>query len=110
MKSPVSYHPQAQYVLGVDVGGTKLATVLATRTGQIVHKVRLPTEEEKGPSFGVPRLISMIGQNLAETGSAKEDIIGIGVACGSPMDAERGNILGPPNLQSWNPVPIKEIL
>ena len=100
----------AAYVLGVDVGGTKLATVLATRRGEIVHKVRLPTEADKGPEFGVARVIAMIRQNLAETGIAPEDVIGIGVACGSPMDAERGIILGPPNLQTWNPVPIKERL
>jgi glucokinase len=39
-----------------------------------------------------------------------DKVAGIGVACGSPMDAERGIVLGPPNLQSWNPVPVKEIL
>lgn len=98
------------YVLGVDVGGTKLATVLATRDGEILHKVRLPTEQERGPEFGVARLISMLHRNLEEKGVAPEAVMGIGVACGSPMDAERGIILGPPNLQSWNPVPIKEIL
>ncbi|MBL7200303.1 MAG: ROK family protein [Anaerolineae bacterium] len=106
MKSTSSYHPQAPYVLGVDVGGTKLATVLATRTGQILHKVRLPTEADKGPQFGVARLISMLNRNMAETGVTPDEVIGIGVACGSPMDTARGIILGPPNLQSWNPVPI----
>lgn len=106
----LTLNPQAPYVLGADVGGTKLATVLATRDGQILHKVRLPTEAEKGSAFGVARLISMIGQNLAETGIDRQEIVGIGVACGSPMDAGRGIILGPPNLQSWNPVPIKDLL
>jgi glucokinase len=110
MKSAIHYHPQATHVLGVDVGGTKLATVLATRSGEILHKVRRPTEADRGPDFGVARLVSMLRQNLAETKIAREDIIGIGVACGSPMDAEQGIILGPPNLQSWNPVPIKSIL
>jgi glucokinase len=110
MKPASQYRPQATYVLGVDIGGTKLATVLATRGGEILHKVRLPTNAERGPEFGVARLISMLRQNLDETGIDPEDVIGIGVACGSPMDAERGIILGPPNLQSWNPVPIKEIL
>jgi glucokinase len=110
MKPAVHDHPQATYVLGADVGGTKLATVLATRSGEILHKVRLSTEAERGPAFGVARLISMLRQNLDETGIDREDVVGIGVACGSPMDAERGIILGPPNLQSWNPVPIKEIL
>jgi glucokinase len=110
MKSTGQHHPQATHVLGVDVGGTKLATVLATRSGKILHKVRLPTEAARGAAFGVARLISMLHQNLEESGTDPQDIIGIGVACGSPMDAERGVILGPPNLQSWNPVPIVEIL
>lgn len=100
----------AFHVLGVDIGGTKLATVLATRNGEVIHKIRCPTEAEKGPAFGVARLISMIHQNLTESRIHKTDIIGIGVACGSPMDAKQGVILGPPNLPTWNPVPIKSLL
>lgn len=110
MKPVVHCRSQSAYVLGVDVGGTKLATVLATRGGEILHKVRLATEAERGPAFGVARLVSMLHQNLDETSVDPEDVVGIGVACGSPMDAERGIILGPPNLQSWNPVPIVETL
>jgi glucokinase len=54
----------------------------------------------------------MLHETLAahEGGLDRSQIAGIGVACGSPMDAEQGIILGPPNLQSWNPVPIKAIL
>jgi len=110
MASSIPIRPQASVILGVDVGGTKLATVLATPDGAIRHKVRLPTEAERGPEAGVARVISMLRRNLQETGTDPVDVIGIGVACGSPMDAERGIILGPPNLQSWNPVPIKAIL
>jgi glucokinase len=96
----------------VDIGGTKLSTVLATCAGEIVHKVRRPTDAHLGPSVGVARLIEMLHETLDVQGRALErsQIAGIGVACGSPMDAERGIILGPPNLQSWNPVPIVEIL
>jgi glucokinase len=110
MNAAMACNKEAPYVIGADVGGTKLATVLSTRDGHILHKMRLPTEAEKGPEFGVARLIAMIRENLAATGVSRPEIVGIGVACGSPMDAERGIILGPPNLQSWNPVPIKEIL
>ncbi len=107
--SPI-FHSTAHHVLGIDIGGTKLATVLATREGEILHKVRLPTEAQRGPAFGVERIKAMVRQNLAETGIAPADVLGIGVACGSPMDAEQGIILGPPNLPTWNPVPIKAIL
>ncbi len=110
MNAPLTQNFRAHHVLGVDVGGTKLATVLATRDGEILHKVRRPTEAQRGPAFGVERIKSMLRQNLAETGVAPTDIAGVGVACGSPMDAEQGVILGPPNLPNWNPVPIKSIL
>jgi glucokinase len=103
-------HPQASYVLGVDIGGTKLATVLAARTGEIVHKVRRPTEAQRGPEFGLARIVAMLHENLECGGVAPEDVIGIGAACGSPMDAERGIVLGPPNLPTWNPAPVKETL
>jgi len=107
--SPI-FHSPAHHVLGIDIGGTKLSTVLATREGEILHKVRLPTEAQRGPALGVERIKAMVRQNLAETGIAPADVLGIGVACGSPMDAEQGIILGPPNLPTWNPVPIKAIL
>ena len=110
MASSIPIRPQARTILGADIGGTKLATVLATPAGEIVHKLRLPTEAERGAAHGVDRLVSMLRRNLDETGTGPADVIGIGVACGSPMDADRGIILGPPNLQSWNPVPIKAIL
>ncbi len=110
MVTSTRYRPQASYVLGADIGGTKLATVLASREGEILHKVRLPTCAEKGPEFGVARLISMLHRNLDETRVSPQEIMGIGVACGSPMDTDRGVILGPPNLATWNPVPIKALL
>jgi len=100
----------ASYVLGVDVGGTKLSTVLATRTGKMVHKIRRPTCVDRGSAFGMARLCEMLDQTLAETGVDPADVLGIGVACGSPLDAEKGIILGPPNLSTWNPVPIKALL
>ena len=105
-------HPQAPYVLGIDIGGSKLSTVLATRNGEILEKTRRPTDAHLGPQVGVTRLIEMLHETLQACGmdADRSRIAGIGVACGSPMDAERGIILGPPNLQSWNPVPIKEIL
>ena len=41
------------YVVGIDIGGTKLATVVADKDGNILQKVRKPTESEKGPHHAV---------------------------------------------------------
>ena len=44
------------YVVGIDIGGTKLATVVADSTGQILSKVRKPTLAEKGPEYALQLL------------------------------------------------------
>ena len=49
----------APYLLGHDVGGTKLAVVIADRNGNILHKVRRPTEAERGPEAVVATLVDM---------------------------------------------------
>lgn len=39
-----------------------------------------------------------------------DEICGIGISCGGPLDAERGIIQTPPNLPLWKDVPICAIL
>ena len=41
--------------VGIDIGGTKLATVVATIDGVILHKIRQPTEAEKGSDYVVSK-------------------------------------------------------
>ena len=48
------------HVIGIDIGGTKLATVVADKDGNILQKVRKPTESEKGPRHAVELILSMV--------------------------------------------------
>ena len=50
------------YVVGIDIGGTKLATVVADKDGNILQKVRKPTESEKGPHHAVQLLLEMVDE------------------------------------------------
>ena len=47
---------------------------------------------------------------LVETGTAKCDIIGIGISCGGPLDSRRGVVQSPPNLPGWDDVPAVAIV
>ena len=47
----------SRYLIGIDIGGTKLATVVATIDGVILHKIRQPTEAKKGSDYVVSKLI-----------------------------------------------------
>ena len=98
------------HVVGIDIGGTKLATVVADKDGKILQKVRKPTESEKGPRHAVQLLLAMVDEVIHLAELRREDISGIGVSCGGPLDTKTGIIYSPPNLPGWDALPLKELI
>jgi len=95
---------------GVDIGGTKTAVVLSSVPPQVLERIVFPTLPANGPDHAVASIIAAIYKTLKSQGFAVEDLAAIGVSCGSPLDSHAGVIQSPPNLQSWDQVPIKAIL
>ncbi|MCZ6676128.1 MAG: ROK family protein [Candidatus Poribacteria bacterium] len=98
------------YVVGIDIGGTKLAAVVADKNGNILQKVRKPTEAEKGYQYAVQLLLEMVDQGIHRAGLKRESISGIGVSCGGPLDTKTGVVYSPPNLPGWDAVPLKALI
>ncbi len=99
-----------RYVAGIDIGGTKLATVVADDNANILYKLRKPTPFEKGPDAAVQLLLDMVNETLAAVELEREAISAIGVSCGGPLDTETGIVYSPPNLPGWDAIPLKDIL
>lgn len=97
----------APYLLGHDIGGTKLAVTVADRNGKILHKIRRPTEAERGPRAVVASLASMSREAMARAALSPAELAGVGVSCGGPLDTETGVVYAPPNLPGWDEVPLK---
>ena len=95
------------YVVGIDIGGTKLATVVADNTGQILGKVRKPTLAEKGPEYALQLLFDMVRETVGRAGLEQGSISAIGVSCGGPLDTKTGIVYSPPNLPGWDALPLK---
>jgi glucokinase len=55
-------------------------------------------------------IVSGIHDMLAQRGADATASVRLGVSCGGPLDRVQGIIQSPPNLPSWNEVPIKAIL
>ncbi len=98
------------HVIGIDIGGTKLAAVLADKDGNILQKARKPTESEKGPQHAVQLLLGMVDEVLGLSGLSREEISGIGVSCGGPLDTKTGVVYSPPNLPGWDALPLKDMI
>ena len=96
-----------KHVVGIDIGGTKLATVVADSTGRILNKVRRPTLAERGPEYALQLLSDMVRETVELAGLAPTAISAIGVSCGGPLDTKTGIVYSPPNLPGWDALPLK---
>ena len=97
----------SRYAIGFDVGGTKLAVSLAREDNEeitILNKIKVPTPV--GPIAALDRMLEGMDTLLRDAGMDKNDVCGIGVSCGGPLDSKKGLILSPPNLPGWDEVPI----
>ena len=89
-------------LLGVDIGGTKCALILAENDGSIVSRQAAQTKD-------VHTTLDWITRGAAEL-AREQKIDGVGISCGGPLDSNTGHIQSPPNLPGWDDIPITELL
>ncbi|HWI65965.1 MAG TPA: ROK family protein [Symbiobacteriaceae bacterium] len=97
---------QRHYVLGIDIGGTKLAAGVVALDGEQVSQDRVPTLVHEGPDKVIERLIDLCRTTVANSGVPWNQILAGGVGCGGPLDPHTGVIMEPPNLPGWIDVPL----
>jgi glucokinase len=93
-------------LLGIDIGGTKLALSLGTADGEIVERFRRPTEATGDPERDIARIADDARALLANAGVAWDRVAAIGISAPGPVDVSRGELVDPPNLPGWGRVPL----
>jgi len=96
-------------VIGVDIGGTKIAAGLVSPTGKLRYQVRAPMVSRDGAASGLESVKSAIDAVLAEFRCAHDArcfIRGIGICCPGPLDPNAGIVINPPNLPFWRNFPL----
>lgn len=89
-------------VIALDIGGTKIASAVMDDRGEVTGLLVEPTRRDEGPGVIIPRLFAMAEASMARSGAGAVEAVGI--ACGGPLDARRGILLGPPHLPGWDHV------
>lgn len=97
-------------VLALDIGGTKLAAGVVTRSGRVVSHERAPSRAERGPSAMLRDLLHLADRALRNASVRRLQIAAVGIACGGPLDPTTGTVLTPPNLPGWDRVPVGSIV
>ena len=89
--------------IGIDIGGTKCAFIKADDNGNKTEKVKFDT-------LGRDETINRIIKETEKMCECGEELRGIGISCGGPLDEKNGIIQSPPNLPGWDDVHITDIL
>lgn len=78
----------ANYVFGVDVGGTTVKLGLFDQSGTVIDKWEIPTRTENGGEKILPDIAAAIKGKMAEKSIEKTDVVGVGVGVPGPVDGK----------------------
>jgi glucokinase len=93
-------------IVGVDIGGTKVAAALVTADGEIRQKTRVPMVSTGDAATGFAAVKGAISAIHAAAPEAA--ITGIGICSPGPLDPSTGVVLNPPNLPCWRNFPLAQ--
>jgi glucokinase len=99
----------SDWVIGIDVGGTKVALGLVAPSERIVARDRFETRSREGPASLVARLCASIEQ-LSTRVAPGDRLAAVGLCAPGPIDRERGALIDPPNLPGLQHSPLAALL
>lgn len=90
------------YVVGIDLGGTKISGAFSDCEGKVLSKYTIPTNAGEGDKAVLQRIISVIEKVIMDAGKTTDDVKAIGIGSPGPLDAREGVIIETPNLPFKN--------
>jgi glucokinase len=107
---PSSKHPMSTghaTVLGLDVGGTKIAFIEGDAAGQILQRAEMATVAARPFEQSLPAIFAELQRLIATAGAAGRRIVALSVSIGGPLRIGEGILIDPPNLPGWHGVHLK---
>ena len=98
-----------QLIVGIDVGGTKVAGGLVTRRGRLVESAVVPTQADKGFNASFEQIVHLIGHLINRAGG-KQAVGGVGICTPGPLNPKTGVVINPPNLPGWRNIPLARMI
>ena len=96
-----------KYILGVEIGGTKLQLAISTPDGEILDVLQGSVKA----GAGAPGIQAWLEENIPSmfdrAGELGGELIGLGCGFGGPIDTARGEVLKSVQIRGWSGFPIK---
>ncbi len=100
----------SELIVGLDIGGTKIAGGLMTERGELIAREELPTERHKGFAHSSRQMHRVLEALLDRARLSGSKVRGIGVCAPGPLKISEGILINPPNLEGWENLALQEML
>jgi glucokinase len=97
------------WVIGIDLGGTKVAFGLISPDNRIVARCRIPTDADDGPQAVVERIAQQKAALEQELPAGKK-VQAVGICCPGPLDHVTGTLLTLVNVPGLSNTPLRQLL
>ncbi len=91
-------------VLGIDIGGTKIAAGRVDTRAEVLECITVPTLGASGFEVSIQQVYTAIERVLDPS------VRSIGICAPGPLNPKTGVILNPPNLPGWRNIPLAQLV
>jgi glucokinase len=99
-----------RFVVGIDVGGTKIASGLVNIGGEVLARFKTNAHSEKQPEDVIAAVVQAYEELLQKGGVSRGDVVAVGIGFPSPINAKTGVISSCSNLPGWCDTPLRDVL
>ncbi|UCH33033.1 MAG: ROK family protein [Armatimonadota bacterium] len=101
-------NPKAQYVAGVDIGGTNVRAGILDKQAHILCDARRPALADQGMPKTLEQVVEALREAMAEHGITAQDLCGIGMGVPGLHDSPQGICHFSPNFADCRDVAVTE--
>lgn len=98
-----------KYFAGIDLGGTKILTVIADENRNLLSKIKIPTESPEGVQHVINNMFRSVEKGCIEAGIDPNSLSGIGIGVPGPVDHKTGTVYDCPNVYGWKNIGVGKI-
>lgn len=101
---------KAEYVVGVDLGGTKILSGVFSNSLESIGVTKLSTKPQRGVDKVIERVARCVQDSVDEADLTMKQVAGLGIGAPGAVDFGSGTVIFAPNLEGWKDVPLKKEL
>ncbi len=101
---------KGEYVVGVDLGGTKILSGVFNHSLESIGVVKLSTKSQRGVDKVIERIARCVQDSVDEADLTMKQVAGLGIGAPGAVDFGAGTVIFAPNLEGWKDVPLKKEL